>query len=430
MDAAPELRPVGARRRLPPGNARMTASPFSRLAVAHAFHVAGDTLVAIALAGSLFFDISPTAARGRVALSLLLTMAPFAVVAPFVGPVLDRSRGGRRAMVVLAAVGRAVTCVAMAVHLDALVLFPLAFATLVLSKAHSVAKSSLVPTAVSGPSGLVEANAKLALGSVVVGFLTGGPGVALLRLAGGEWVLRVAAVVFVTAAGAGLRIPPPAPARRVEQDAALAEVKAATVVVGGAAMGLLRAVVGFITFLIAFDLRRSGAPSWWFGVALAASMGGSFAGTVVATRVRARIGEERMLTLCLATVAVGGGLAARVGGRLGAVALAAVVGLAASIGKLAFDALVQREAPDAARGRAFARFESWFQIAWVAGALAPVAVPLGLRPGVLGLTVVGALAAVASAVAHRRPPTGRNGRPRRRAGVEPPAAVDPAVPPG
>ena len=50
--------------------------------------------VAISLAGSLFFDISPEAARGKVALYLLLTMAPFAIVAPILGPALDSMRAG------------------------------------------------------------------------------------------------------------------------------------------------------------------------------------------------------------------------------------------------------------------------------------------------------------------------------------------------
>src|SRR5690242_18447106 len=77
----------------------LEASPFSRLAITHAFMVAGDTLVTMALAGSLFFGVKPDAARSKVALYLLLTMAPFAAVAPLVGPALDRSRGGRRLIV-------------------------------------------------------------------------------------------------------------------------------------------------------------------------------------------------------------------------------------------------------------------------------------------------------------------------------------------
>ena len=56
--------------------------------------VAGDALIALALAGSLFFDIDPNAARWKVALYLALTMAPFAVVAPLIGPALDRLGAG------------------------------------------------------------------------------------------------------------------------------------------------------------------------------------------------------------------------------------------------------------------------------------------------------------------------------------------------
>src|SRR5690349_8065938 len=71
-----------------PGDGGGVALPFARFARAHALLGAGDTLVALALAGSLFFSISPDAARGRVALYLVLTMAPFAVVAPLIGPFL------------------------------------------------------------------------------------------------------------------------------------------------------------------------------------------------------------------------------------------------------------------------------------------------------------------------------------------------------
>ena len=53
---------------------------------------AGDAFVTIALAGTLFFSTSLDAARGRVALTLIITMAPFAVLAPVIGPVLDRAR--------------------------------------------------------------------------------------------------------------------------------------------------------------------------------------------------------------------------------------------------------------------------------------------------------------------------------------------------
>ena len=88
--------------------------PFTRLARTHAASTAGDALLAIGLAGSLFFSISPEAARTRVALYLLLTMAPFAVVAPVLGPLIDRQHGGRRGMVVASLALRSVLCLLIA----------------------------------------------------------------------------------------------------------------------------------------------------------------------------------------------------------------------------------------------------------------------------------------------------------------------------
>ena len=120
-------------------------SPFGRLALTHVLMTAGDTLFAVSLAGSLFFSISPTAAKDKVLLYLLLTMGPFAVVAPALGPLIDRSRGARRAMVVTSALGRAVLCPFVARDIHSLLLFPEAFVMLVLSKVYLVTKGALVP---------------------------------------------------------------------------------------------------------------------------------------------------------------------------------------------------------------------------------------------------------------------------------------------
>src|ERR1700687_4099126 len=119
--------------------------PFGRLALTHVLMTAGDTLFAVSLAGSLFFSISPTAAKDKVLLYLLLTMGPFAVVAPALGPVIDRSRGARRGLVVASALGRAVLCPFLARDIHSLLLFPEAFAMLVLSKVYLVTKGALVP---------------------------------------------------------------------------------------------------------------------------------------------------------------------------------------------------------------------------------------------------------------------------------------------
>src|SRR5215472_12949990 len=92
---------AGAARRTTRAVHRMTgASGAGRTGLASLIELtaasgAGDAFVTIALAGTLFFSTSLDAARGRIALTLLITMAPFAVLAPFLGPALDRARTGR-----------------------------------------------------------------------------------------------------------------------------------------------------------------------------------------------------------------------------------------------------------------------------------------------------------------------------------------------
>lgn len=370
-----------------PLDIHLPASPFSRLAVAHALAVAGDSLVTMALAGSLFFSISPGEARGRVALSLVLTIAPFAVVAPLLGPLLDRVRGGRRLIVVGAAAGRAVAALLAARVIDGLLLFPAAFVLLVLSKTHAVAKSSLVPTVVDSKEELVEANARLALLSAVVGLIAAAPGVAVLKLVGSDWVMRLAGLCFAGCALAALRVVQVRPDDPAVRAAASAEMRDAGLRLAGTAMGVLRGAVGFLTFLLAFGLRREGAPAWIFGAVLVASVVGTLVGNGLAPLARKRLVEERLLATSLALVVAGGLGAVYVGGRLGVALGAGVLGVAASAGKLAFDSLVQRDAPDAAQGRWFARFEAIFQLAWVAGALLPVALEISIDLGYVALAL-------------------------------------------
>jgi hypothetical protein len=367
-------------------------SPFTKLARTHALMAAGDTMVAIALAGSLFFDIDPSSARSKVALYLLFTMAPFAVVAPLVGPALDRMPGGRRLVVVLAGAGRAGVATLMAFQLDTLLLFPLAFVFLVLSKTYAVSKSALVPTVVGSAEELVEANSKLGLLSGVVGVVAAIPAL-LFKLLGPGGPLGLAAVAFAIGTVLALRLPRAVVAADDAGGAELEELRSAGVVLAASAMGLVRATVGFLTFMIAFWFRGDEIATIWFGAVLLMSAVGSLIGNVLGPPARAAVKrEEAMLVLALAIVGAAGLFAALTGGLLLACLLAGAVGLSAALARLAFDAIVQRDAPDANRGRAFAQFETRFQLAWVIAAFVPVVIPI---PPSLGFAIVGGLAVFA-----------------------------------
>ena len=73
-----------------------TFTPFARLALAYAIGVCGDVFVTVSLADSLFFSATTSGSARQGPAVPVLTLAPFAVVAPVLGPLLDRTRGGRR----------------------------------------------------------------------------------------------------------------------------------------------------------------------------------------------------------------------------------------------------------------------------------------------------------------------------------------------
>jgi MFS family permease len=377
-------------------------TPFARLVYAHAVSVAGDACLTVSLAGSLFFQNPSSAARGKVLLYLVLTMAPFAIVAPILGPAIDRSRGGRRLLVIVSAAGRAVLCLAMAQYIskaapEGLIIYPLAFGALVLAKGYSVAKSALVPTLVKDKAELVNANSRLALLSVFAALVGGLPAAGVQHLFGADWSLRFAAVVFAASAILAFQIPKArarAPDDRRDDDAIVdAELHQPSILLAGSAMATIRGSVGFLAFFTAFTLKDDLVA---LGVTLGAATLGGLVGVVLAPIARRSEREEVIVASSLVIPAACTLLGAIVGGTFGFMIAAFAVAVGAAAGRLGFDSLLQRDGPDAVRGRAFARFETRFQLVWVVGGLLGV-IPIGAKLGLFLLSVV-LLAAAASYV--------------------------------
>ena len=192
----------------PLGRMWRSEDPLDTYGLAHFGSVAGDAMVAIALAGSVFFEIPPPEAEVKVAAFLALTIAPLVVAGPFLVPLLDRA-GPRRAISFGAAAARAVVCIYAAPRFGTLLLFPCAFLLLVLSKVHAITKTGLA-VAYAGPNeGLVRANARLGRIGTGGAVLAAGPAFALLDLGDAEAVLYGAAVVYGIAALLNLRLPHP-----------------------------------------------------------------------------------------------------------------------------------------------------------------------------------------------------------------------------
>jgi hypothetical protein len=416
------------------------STPFGRLALVHSLQAAGTAFITVSLAGSLFFSISPDAAKSKILLYLLITIAPFAVVGPALSPLLDRGRQARRTSVAIANAGSALACLGMAKNLHDLLLFPEAFVVLVLGKLYLVARASLVPEMIADDEDLASANAKLAVLASLASLIVVPIAVGIFKI-GAVWVLRTGALIFVAGAIAALRLtrtpaeteraaePDGAPARPapavsgssfydqgMAEDAGAtgAQVKRERRAFGGpvyrgevrAAAGALtiaRATVGFVEFFLAFALRREHAAAWWFGLLLGASAVGSLAGSLIVPRLRKFFSEQQIIAIALGTLVIGALAAALVGGLLAQALLTLVVGIAPTSAKPALDSIAQRHVAPALLGRAFGRIETRLQLAWVAAALLATIVPFALRVGDVAVAAVSFLALVSYVIAPRSP---------------------------
>jgi len=187
-----------------------------RLFDLHALSCAGDTLIAIGLAGTIFFSAPLGEARSKVALYLLITMVPFALLAPVIGPLLDHFRHGRRYALAVTMLGRAFLAILISDHLHGFGLYPAVFGVLVLSRAYGVARSAAVPRLLPAGLGLSQVGARASVYGTFAGALVAPIGVAAFRF-GPQWSLRVASVIFIVGMVIALRLPPRADSEPPEE---------------------------------------------------------------------------------------------------------------------------------------------------------------------------------------------------------------------
>lgn len=381
----------------------------ARLIELNAVNAAADVLVAIALADTLFFSVATSEARGRVALYLVLTMAPFVIIAPVVGPFLDRFRHGRRWAIGGTTALRGFLCWVMAgaVVEGGVWLYPAAFGCLVASKAFAVTRAAAVPRLLPDGVPLVTANARLSMAAIVGAALAAPVGIGL-ALIGSDWPLRVAFLAYAGATIQAILLSPRVDSAAGESEASLREGTAGpgrayrvggTVVRALRANAALRAFSGFLTLFLAFVLREEPVggldDTVAIGLLAIAAWVGMTGGTVVGARVKTQ-SPDRLVLVLVGLAAAVAALTAAVWGLVTVLLVALVAGFAQQLGRLSLDAVVQRDVPDDVRASAFARSDTLLQLAWVLGGglgiALPLIPPLGLGIAAGGL-VVGLVAA-------------------------------------
>ena len=383
-----------------------------------------DAMITVALAGTVFFGASAHAQRGNVLLYLVVTMAPFAVVAPIIGPALDRLQHGRRWTMAGTAIGRAVLALIMAGHpTELLVLYPCALGSLVLSKAYAVVRAAAAPRLVPPGMTLTEANARLSIFGLASTLVLGGAVGVVIKTTGSYSLgLYLTAIGFAVCAYFAFRLPPQVDsavdARRHPQEPPrprsqprvppMARIRSWArrgfdphVVIALQGESALRLLSGLLTIYLAFYVESTAhglAAALDLGAVVGAAGFGNFSGTAIGTKVRmAR--PEAVIVGAVAVVAGVCVLVALTFGILFAVIGMYVSAVANALCKIALDALIQRDVVETLRSSAFARSETFLQLAWVLGAAIGVVLPSdAVDGGAIGFWVAAVIMAAVAVV--------------------------------
>lgn len=379
---------------------------FRRLLAVRLISQAADGAFQVGLAGLVLFSPERAATPAAVAGLLTLATAPFTLVGPFAGVLLDRWR--RRQVLVAANLVRAGLVLALAAMVVSggvgIGVYAGALACLSVNRFLLAALSAGLPHVVDADE-LVMANSISPTAGTLAAISGGGLAYGVRSLLGASdgtdaVILVLTAAVYAAASAAAMRLtrdslgpdhltagggttrsdhPSLAEAwRRVPGEIAEAvahlrersQAGLALLMIG--CQRLAYGVTAFATILISRNrFADPGDLTEGMGL-LAAAFGASGVGfglaAVVTPVITRRIGRHRWIVVCLVLAAAA--VLALVVRLTVPVALGAAfcLGLAAQGAKIAVDAIVQAEVDDDVRGRVFSFYDIVFNVAFIAAA--------------------------------------------------------------
>lgn len=376
-------------------------SGLSALTYPTMMNYAADAAIAVALANTLFFAAATAESRINVGLYLLITVAPFAVIAPIVGPLLDRLQHGRRVAMAMSFVARSLLLLTMALHLDAWLLYPAALGFMVLSKSFGVLKAAVTPRVLPPEITLVKTNSRLSVFGLAASMTFGALAAGVAALTGSPGALLFAGAICVVGAVLCLRIPPwvdvttgpvigrdiagdvltgvPVTARPGRRRALRHHPMNRRIVVALWGNSTARVLTGFLMLFVAFVVKEQteGSPDeqvLLLGLVGVAAGAGAFLGNAVGSRLH--FGRpDRAILACVGAGLVMAILTAALQNISVILITALVAATGSAIAKVCLDAMIQREMPEASRASAFGRSETVLQLAWVLGGAMGVLLP-------------------------------------------------------
>ncbi|WP_308248104.1 MFS transporter [Nocardia nova] len=406
------------------GESGLTALVYATMA-----NFALDAAIAVALANTLFFASATAESKTKVALYLLITIAPFAVIAPLIGPLLDRLQRGRRLALSTSFAIRVVFAILLIFNFDSWALYPLALCMMISSKSFAVLKSAVTPRVLPPGIDLVRTNSRLTVFGLVGGTLgAGAVAGAVAAVAGSVGALVFAALIAAAGAYLSLRIPSWVEVTEGEVPATLgyhsrsgtevldrgekSAVKPGrrrqplgrSVVTGLWGNSAIRVLTGFLTFYVAFVAKstehRPVQQAAMLGLVGAAAAIGNFVGN--ATGARLKLGRPSLIVVeCTAACTAVAVVAMLLDNLVGAAVAALVAACASALAKVSLDASIQDDLPPESIASGFGRSETVLQLSWVVGGAGGVLLPTVYWEGFAVVTAVLALGLAQTFVSYR-----------------------------
>lgn len=378
----------------------LRGSGFRKLTVTRLLSQFGDGMFQAGLASLLFFDPTRQSGAPQIALGFFLLLAPFTLVGPFVGPLVDRWQR-QRIVLVGNLVRVALTVVvgaAMTVGGWDVVVYVGALGVLSLNRFLLAALAAAIPRVVSDDD-LLAANAILPTLGTLASLLGAGVGVGLSRMGAMDDSLALAALAAAAATFASSSwaatfldrtelgpLHPLDPGQLREHFADLMRglrsgarylrerVTPAHALLVMAVQRFLYGLVFVASIVIARNILADPADTdaglaAFGGVLVFAGVGFGLA-AILTPVLGPWVSRHSWVVWCCVVGAAGQVILALSASPLALYAGAAVVSFAVQGGKIAVDTIVQRDTEDGVRGRAFILYDMAYNVAFVSSAAA------------------------------------------------------------